>query len=44
MSKNILLKDSFKDVFDVKKIYPNDKYYIVKSNDTLATPIDFLYE
>jgi len=40
----VTLSDSFKDVFDVKKIYPNDKYYIVKSNDSLATPIDFLYE
>ena len=40
----VTLTDSFKDVFDVKKIYPNDKYYIVKSNDSLATPIDFLYE
>ncbi len=40
----VTLSDSFKDVFDVKKIYPKDKYYIVKSKDSLATPIDFLYK
>ena len=38
------LSDSFKEVFDVKKIYPNDKFYIIKSNDSLKEPIDFLYK
>jgi murein DD-endopeptidase MepM/ murein hydrolase activator NlpD len=40
----VALSDSFKDVFDVKKIYPNDKYYIIKSNDSIKIPIDFLYK
>ena len=39
-----VLSDSFTSVFDVKKIYPNDKYYIIKSNDSLKEAIDFLYK